>query len=109
MVQVPAGPAIRPSEVVSYSLFEGSAARAPGGDQSLFEEIASPNQLQLGAVRPGIILSMMTGPTQSESVGDALEAKLPTPHSESTAAITMQAVKLQRELVYLSIRIMKRS
>ncbi len=58
----------------------GPAARAPGGDQVLFEQISQPNQLQLGAVNTGTILSMVTGPTQGESVRE--QAGLAKPKDE---------------------------
>ena len=115
VAQVPSGP---PSN--SYRLFEAPAARASGGDQAptgpaalapggdLYEEDAGPNHLdprvvaQLGVLRPDIDLSTMIRPT----AGMVKDRQSPaSPFPESMAA----AMKLLRELVYLSIRIMKRS
>ena len=78
--QTPLGPTSN-----SYSLFEGTAGRAPAGD--LFEEAFRPNQLyprvvaQLGVESTGVSLSLTTSPTQDSCQRDraGLATSITTP------------------------------
>ena len=82
--QVPTGPAARAPGGDQAQVPTGPAARAPGGDQVLFEQDSQPNQLQLGAVSTGTILSMVTGPKQGvkewEQAGLATSLLTPREH-----------------------------